>query len=73
MKSKNLFATTTMPNGNLVVAEDTVIKIFNPHNFQEIQGLQGHVKTIYALCPSKDGNTLLSAGKPSSSEGESAR
>lgn len=32
MKSKNLFATTTLPNGNLVVAEDTVIKIYNPYN-----------------------------------------
>lgn len=32
MKSKNIYSTCTMPNGNLAIAEDTVIKIYNPNN-----------------------------------------
>lgn len=51
-----------MPNGNLVIAKDNIIKFYNPLK-EEFDNniLAGHAKTIYALCPLQDGN-LISAG-----------
>jgi len=50
-----------MPNGNLAIAIDNMIKIYNPTKDDWEKALTGHVKTIYALCPLPDGN-LLSGG-----------
>ena len=50
-----------MPNGNLAIAKDQMIRIYNPSKDEFEKSLTGHVKTVYALCPLPDGN-LLSAG-----------
>lgn len=61
LHDKNLHSIETMPNGNLVIAKDNIIKFYNPNKDEFEKSLTGHVKTIYALQPLPDGN-LLSTG-----------
>jgi len=61
LHDKNLHSIETMPNGNIAIAKDNVIKFYNPQRQEFEKALTGHVKTIYAVCPLFDGN-LISAG-----------
>lgn len=62
LHDKNLHAIECMPNGNLAIAKDNLIRIYNPSKEEFEKNLTGHVKTIYCLCALKDGK-LISGGQ----------
>ena len=49
LHDKNLHSIETMPNGNLVIAKDNMIKFYNPQKEEFEKALTGHVKTVYAV------------------------
>jgi WD40 repeat protein len=51
-----------MPNGNVAIAKDNIIKFYNPAKAEFERALTGHVKTIFTLAAHPDG-TLFSAGQ----------
>ncbi len=47
--NNKLQALCSLDDGNVAIATDNIIKIYNPATAELVKGLQGHTKTIQAM------------------------